>query len=316
MSLFSDLLGGAAQYLNTEDTLSTIRNYPTQVMDMTNQVATAAKEAGEFKPYTVTTGAGGASFGQEGMTQQLSPEAQALQQSLYGQAAAQAQNLGSVTPESLMAQMDALRQPQQMRDQLALENRMAAQGRLGLSSNAYGGATPEQLAMAQAQEQQRSADALNAITQARAIQGQDITNIGGMLTAAGVPQSQLTASLNPALAAMQYADPAQAMLQSKIVSNLGQQAVSGIPSMINAEAALKQAQMQSLLSSLGIGATGAAGAAGGDATNWLDTGIDWLSGLFSGNTGTMQQESNGTNEFNVGEGVSGDASLNAMLGIK
>jgi hypothetical protein len=74
---------------------------------------------------------------------------------------------GSTTgmADQLFQQQQAMRSPVQQRQQLELENRLRAQGRLGTSTAAYGG-TPEQLAMAKAVQEQQSADAFNSMTQA------------------------------------------------------------------------------------------------------------------------------------------------------
>jgi hypothetical protein len=74
---------------------------------------------------------------------------------------------GSTTDmaNQLFQQQQAMRTPEQQRQQLELENRLRAQGRLGTSTAAYGG-TPEQLAMAKAMQEQQAADAFNSMTQA------------------------------------------------------------------------------------------------------------------------------------------------------
>ena len=74
---------------------------------------------------------------------------------------------GSTTgmADQLFQQQQAMRSPVQQRQQLELENRLRAQGRLGTSTAAYGG-TPEQLAMSKAVQEQQSADAFNSMTQA------------------------------------------------------------------------------------------------------------------------------------------------------
>jgi hypothetical protein len=87
----------------------------------------------------------------------------------YGTAASQAAGMlgGSTTgmADQLFQQQQAMRSPVQQRQQLELENRLRAQGRLGTSTAAYGG-TPEQLAMAKAVQEQQAADAFNSMTQA------------------------------------------------------------------------------------------------------------------------------------------------------
>jgi len=74
--------------------------------------------------------------------------------------------------EALFERMRAVQRPEEERQRLALEQRLAAQGRLGTSSAAYGGATPEQLALSTAQEEARSRAMLGAMQQARAEQAQ------------------------------------------------------------------------------------------------------------------------------------------------
>ena len=87
----------------------------------------------------------------------------------YGAAATQAAGMlgGSTTDiaNTLFQQQQAMRTPEQQRQQLALENRLRAQGRLGTTTAAYGG-TPEQLAMAKAVQEQQAADAFNSMSQA------------------------------------------------------------------------------------------------------------------------------------------------------
>jgi hypothetical protein len=77
----------------------------------------------------------------------------------------------------------ASQSPEEQRQRLALEERLAAQGRLGTSSAAYGGATPEQLAMETAQAEARNRASLAAMDQARAEQAQQLQTaqaLGGM----------------------------------------------------------------------------------------------------------------------------------------
>ena len=74
---------------------------------------------------------------------------------------------GSTTDmaNQLFQQQQGMRNPEQQRQQQALESRLLSQGRLGTTTAAYGG-TPEQLAMAKAIQEQQSADAFNSMTQA------------------------------------------------------------------------------------------------------------------------------------------------------
>ena len=295
MSLISEILSGAGSAYITQEGIDKARELPGQLATTAQDIAGRVGEAAEFRPYTVTTGAGSAQFDPTGMTQQLNAQDQSTVNALRQQASQQAGMLGNVTPEQLMSQMQALRAPEQERAQLGLENRLAAQGRLGLQTAAYGG-SPEQLAMQKAIQEQQSADAFGAITQARQLQGMDIANLTSMLGAAGIPQQQLTAAMQPSLTGMSMAQqPAQ--LQAQAIANLGQQQLVGIPSAMNAEALLRQAQLESMTNLLmpqmnkdgnlvSTSTSNALGGLGDTIGDFLgDAGgsvLDWIGGLFSG----------------------------------
>ena len=84
----------------------------------------------------------------------------------------------------------AVQSPEEQRQQLMLEERLANQGRLGVRSAMFGG-TPEQLALSQAQTEAQNRAALSAIQQAQAEQaqagqlGQAFTTLGGQQSALG-----------------------------------------------------------------------------------------------------------------------------------
>ena len=92
----------------------------------------------------------------------------------------------------LFNQQQAMRDPVQQRQQMELENRLRSQGRLGVSTAAYGG-TPEQLAMAKAQQEQQSADAFNSISQGEQLASQQQARALGLGQATtGMAQAQQT----------------------------------------------------------------------------------------------------------------------------
>jgi hypothetical protein len=84
----------------------------------------------------------------------------------------------------------AVQQPEEQRQALMLEERLANQGRLGVRSNLFGG-TPEQLALSQAQSEAQNQAALMAIQQAQAEQMQQSQLGQQFLAGAYLPQSQL-----------------------------------------------------------------------------------------------------------------------------
>ena len=160
----------------------------------------------EFRPYTVTSDLANITTTPEGgFAIGLSPEQQAAQQQLQQQATGLFGQVGAdpaTAQAQLFEQMRAVQRPEEERQRLALEERLLSQGRLGLSSAAYGGASPELLAQETARQEAMARANLGARQQAMAEQSQ-AAQLGGMLQAAGYqPQQQalglLTASQVPA----------------------------------------------------------------------------------------------------------------------
>lgn len=149
----------------------------------------------DFTPYSVTTGFGAGAISPETgqYTTTLTPEQQELQTSLISQATQLAGTAGP-TAEELYAMTQEARQPGVDRARLALENRLAAQGRLGTETAAYGG-TPEAFAMEQAIAEQQSKDILGSQTLAGQLEQQRLGNIGGLLGTAFKPEETVLSSM-------------------------------------------------------------------------------------------------------------------------
>jgi hypothetical protein len=169
------------------------------------ELAQTGLEQTQFRPFTVTSATGGA-FGVTpqvdpvtgevtslGATMDVSPEEQALQQGLFGGAGGfygQAMMPTAAREADVYERIRAVQSPEEQRQRLALEERLANQGRLGVRTAMFGGA-PEQFALAQAQEEARNRAALSAIQQAQAEQLQQ-TQLGQQFLAGSyVPQAQL-----------------------------------------------------------------------------------------------------------------------------
>jgi hypothetical protein len=109
-------------------------------------------------------------------------------------------------------QMRDIQRPEEERQALALEERMLAQGRLGLSSAAYGGASPELLAQEKArqeamasanlaarqqvaqEQQQEYARGLGLMGQASGMRAQELQEATGLLGAGYTPQQMQLAA--------------------------------------------------------------------------------------------------------------------------
>ena len=191
----------------------------------------------EFQPYTVTSSTGG-QFGmmQDPATGQMSyqltasPEEQALQQQaltdasmFFGQAAAHI----AQREQDVYNRMRAAMSPEEERQRLALEQRMAAQGRTGVRTAQFGG-TPEQLALAKAQEEARNSAMLNAMQFAGQEQQRQAQLGTGMLAAGYVPQAQLLSALQPGMSASER----QRQAMSEQAKSYGQTYTTGLEALL------------------------------------------------------------------------------------
>jgi len=253
------LLGGAAGGLITKEAYDELGRIGEKgYQELAGEGGLADKLSGmlEFQPYTVTSATGG-QFGMTRdpdtgqMTYQMatSPEEQALQQQqleragmFFGQAATPVDQ----REQEVYQRMRTAMSPEEERQRLELEQRMAAQGRTGVRTAQFGG-TPEQLALAKAQEEARNQAMLNAMQFAGQEQQRQAQLGTGMLSAGYVPQAQLLSALQPGMTAAErqrqamseqagaygetYATGLQALLQSglgqgTLVGNLGTGLVS------------------------------------------------------------------------------------------
>lgn len=199
MSLIEGLLGlgsavgGAGMVGNAYDRLGEIGQ---QAQAGSNQIANEAMANTAFNPYGVTTTTGSQfNVGPNGsVTTQLGAQEQAIQDQALGGATGLMQAAlqpNAQTEQNIYDRMRALQIEDENRQALELENRLFAQGRLGTSSDMYGGATPEMLAMQQANARARNEAALSAMGQARQDQMQNAQLANSFLGMGYLPQAQL-----------------------------------------------------------------------------------------------------------------------------
>jgi hypothetical protein len=134
----------------------------------------------QFRPFGVTSAAGGVSSTADGSTSlNLSPQQLALQQMLGGGAMSmfgQAMGPTQGREQEVFDRIRAMQMPGENRQDLALEQRLLNQGRLGVRTSMFGG-TPEQFALNQAREEAKNQAALMAMQQGQAEQMQQ-ANLG------------------------------------------------------------------------------------------------------------------------------------------
>ena len=173
-------------------------------------IGNEALDKATFKPYTVTSGLGNVGTTAEGgFNLNLSPEQEALQSQLMGQAAGLFGQVGqdpAAQQAAIYEQLRATQRPEEERQRLATEERMLSQGRLGMQSSAYGGASPELLAQETARQEAMGRANIGARQQALSEQQQALAGGQGLLQAGYSPQQQALAMLQGSSVPAGFAD--------------------------------------------------------------------------------------------------------------
>lgn len=253
MSFLEDLLQAGAGYAMSEEGIESAREIGQRGYEEAMGLAGEAAGMAKFQPFTVTTGLGTTTTTPTGgLDIGLSPEQQALQTQLMGQAQGLFGQVGidpSTAQADLYEQMRAVQRPEEERQRLALEERMLSQGRLGLQSAAYGGSSPELLAQETARQEAMARANLTARQQAMSEQAQALTAATGLLGAGYSPQQQALDALARGTQVAGLADIGR-RTGAELFGRLGQ---SGVEALIQGEdlaSRLQQQQMQSLADAL------------------------------------------------------------------
>jgi len=207
----------------------------------------------------------GLGLGMAGLETAAPSDVEALRQQyggLAGQAAQQVLQPTGAREAEVFERIRATQRPEEERQRLALEQRLAAQGRLGTRSAAYGGATPEQLAMATAQEEARNRASLSAIQQAQAERQQSLGEaqaLGGMFTQQAGLSSQLQSQAQQRASQLSQlglsAERVQAQLEAEGFGREMQLAGAGLQAQQAQSALESQAQQRATqLAQLGLSA--------------------------------------------------------------
>ena len=153
---------------------------------------------------------------------------------------------------AIYERMRAAQRPEEERQALGLEERLAAQGRLGVRTAQYGG-TPEQLALAKAQEEAKTSAMLGAMGQAQAEQAQQAA-LGAQYAGLGAG----FAGQAQGLSAAQQAQALQAMQAGQGLMGGSQALTAGQQQLGMGALAGAYMPQQQLLAALSPGQTAAA----------------------------------------------------------
>ena len=199
MSFFENLLGAAAGYYNQDQAAKAALELGERGAQELSRLGTEVAGMTEFRPFTVTTGTGTVTTTPTGgIDVGLSPEQQAMRDRLFSQAGTLFDFAASDPSQSqaeLYETIRGIQRPEEERERLKLEERMLSQGRLGLRSDAYGGATPEMLARAQAEEQAKLAASLGAREAAMGERKQAFDTASGLFKQTYLPETMALEAL-------------------------------------------------------------------------------------------------------------------------
>ena len=312
------------------DALNEMRGLGKEAQTEALRIGERAQADTAFKPFTISTGFGGVSTDPTGgFATTLSPEQEALRGRLSGITGGLTGGFGMGTPdisgiqgtalggiEGLLAQAQgstagreqdiydrirATQTPEEQRNQIALDEKLAAQGRTGLRTAQFGG-SPEQFAMEKARAEAMNQASLASIGQAQAQREADLAaatgmfglgsqasflpsglqqgQLGNIQSALGLqyqPENQLLASMTPALSLADIAGAGQRTgaglfneaAAAGLEANLGaqQNRAEGLAGLYN-----------SLINAQGQTAASATGAAGGTSSNLLGSLFGFLGG--------------------------------------
>lgn len=261
---------------------------------VTNQEFAAARNAGLTGTPAGAAGATGAAGGAfTGAGPMIGPNIQTTysptEQAISTGAFTGAQTLlDAVTTDRATREQDiydrirATQEAEEERQRLALEERLANQGRLGVRTAMFGG-TPEQLALAKAQEEAQARASLAAIQQAQAEQAQQAQLGTQLLGAAYLPEAQAQNALQRGLLASQLAQRGQLYGTGLF----GEASIAGLDALLGS--GIGQAELMGRLGTgLLSGAIGGSGGGqggigevvGGLASEYVPQAIDYIAGLF------------------------------------
>ena len=233
---------GGSYYLGDEN-IKNVQATGRELQDATGLLSEQARAGTAFQPYSVTSDlANVATNAQGGFDVNLSPEQAAMQKQLMGQAQGLFGQVGqdpAAQQAAIYEQIRATQRPDEQRQALDTEARLMSQGRLGVSSNQYGGGSPELFAQETARQEAMGRANLGARNQALAEQEQSLRGAQGLLTAGYDPQKNALAMLQGSAVPAGYAD-----IGRRTGTELGSQLdVAGLEGRLNAEQMANQLRL-------------------------------------------------------------------------
>lgn len=272
-SWFTDIINLAGGYYTGDQAAKAAAEAGVKSAQEATELGETAAGMAKFQPFTVTTGLGTATTTPEGgYALSMSPEQQALQTQLMGQAQGLFGQVGvdpSTAQADLYEQMRAVQRPEEERQRLALEERMLSQGRMGLQSAAYGGSSPELLAQETARQEAMARANLGARQQAMGEQAQALTAATGLLGAGYTPQQQALSALGMGIESGKLADIGR-RTGAELFGQLGGRGLEALMQGVQLSTGLEELTRQQLVDSV----IGSVSGGGGSGSGMLGIDID------------------------------------------
>lgn len=241
-NLFADLLGIGAGVGLVKDAYDKLGDAGSDAQAQGNQIGAQARANSAFKPFGVRSRTSTTNVDANGgVNLMLSGDQAALQDQLTSGASTfydrGLQDQAGREQDIFQRMRDAM-SPEEERQRLALESRMAAQGRTGVRTSMFGG-TPEQLALAKAQEEAKYGAMVSSMEQARAEQAQQVALGDTMQRNSYLPEANALSLLQAGTQTASLADLARRQganseatarmggLDARVASRVGQANLAG-----------------------------------------------------------------------------------------
>jgi hypothetical protein len=264
-SWFTDIINVAGGYYAGDSAAKAAAEAGVKSAQEATELGETAAGMAKFQPFTVTTGLGTATTTPKGgYTLSMTPEQQALQTQLMGQAQGLFGQVGvdpSTAQADLYEQMRAVQRPEEERQRLALEERMLSQGRLGLQSAAYGGSSPELLAQETARQEAMARANLTARQQAMGEQAQALSSASGLMGLGYMPQQQALSALGMGIESGKLADVGR-RTGAELFGQLGGRGLEALMQGVQLSTGLEELTRQQLIQDIIGSVSGGSGSSG------------------------------------------------------
>lgn len=243
-----DFLDVGANLLAQEAGIQQARQVGQTATSEAERIGSRANQQTQFRPFTVSTRTGGVQTGADGsLTTNLAPEQAAASGQFFNQGRDMLSGIGSIEDRSqtIFDSLANIRNPQNERERLALEERLFNQGRSGVRTDLYGG-SPEQLALAKAQQEQQSQDLFTSRQQALGERQSDFNIGSGFLGQSYGAERELLPFLQEGRGLSDIANTGQRE-GSSLQAQLGGEGLEALLESANIEGDQRQQQIQGLL---------------------------------------------------------------------